>query len=225
MGSNSPNVSGQRATSLPSDGVLEIDVAAAWCWGSHGFDVDFPRDGARAVVFGVLAEVVGQIGPAATDADHDTLALADEATDWILTVDDDDPPADRDRLAALCRLIADDRDPPTIGAVVELLVEVLEEAGYLVIAAEDGPSGLRVLQSGRRIDLLVTDVGLPGGMNGRQIADAARVVRPGLKVIFITGYAENAALGDGHLASGMTIVTKPFELAALVRKVADVLDS
>jgi hypothetical protein len=62
---------------------LEIDVAAAWCWGSHGFDVDFPRDGARAVVFGVLAEVVGQIGPAATDADHDTLALADEADEQL----------------------------------------------------------------------------------------------------------------------------------------------
>ena len=83
MGSNSPNVSGQRATSLPSDGVLEIDVAAAWCWGSHGFDVDFPRDGARPVVFGVLAEVVGKICPTAADADHDTLALADKADEEL----------------------------------------------------------------------------------------------------------------------------------------------
>jgi hypothetical protein len=79
MGSDSPNVSRQRATSLPSYGVLEIDVAAAWCWGPHSFDVDFPRDGARAVVFGVLAQVVGQVGPAATDTDHHALALADEA--------------------------------------------------------------------------------------------------------------------------------------------------
>ncbi|MEO7246295.1 MAG: PAS domain-containing protein, partial [Rubrivivax sp.] len=106
-----------------------------------------------------------------------------------------------------------------------LLVEVLEEAGYRVIAAEDGPSGLAVLQSDQRVDLLITDVGLPGGMNGRQVADAARIWRPELKVMFITGYAENAAVGNGYLAPGMTVVTKPFELATLVRKAVEVLDS
>ncbi len=100
---------------------------------------------------------------------------------------------------------------------------MLEEAGYRVIAAEDGPSGLRLLQSERRVDLLVTDVGLPGGMNGRQVADAARVARPDLKVIFITGYAENAVVGNGYLDHGMTVVTKPFELSALMNRVADVL--
>ena len=86
MGSDSPNVSRQRATSLPSYGVLEIDVAAAWCWGPHGFDVDFSGDSSRAVVLGVLAQVVGQVGPAAADADHYALALADEADeelDWF----------------------------------------------------------------------------------------------------------------------------------------------
>lgn len=83
MGSDPPDVSGQRATSLPPDSVLEVDVAAAWCWGPHGFDVDFPRDGARTVVFGVLAQVVGQVGPTAADADHHTLALADEADEEL----------------------------------------------------------------------------------------------------------------------------------------------
>jgi hypothetical protein len=83
MGSDSPNVSRQRATSLPSYGVLEIDVAVAWCWGSHGFDVDFSRDGARAMVLCVLAEVVCQIGPATADADHHTLALSDEADEEL----------------------------------------------------------------------------------------------------------------------------------------------
>ncbi|MDP9096541.1 MAG: PAS domain-containing protein, partial [Pseudomonadota bacterium] len=106
-----------------------------------------------------------------------------------------------------------------------LLVEVLEEAGYRVIAAEDGPSGLAVLQSEQRVDLLITDVGLPGGMNGRQVADAARIWRPELRVIFITGYAENAAVGNGFLAPGMTVVTKPFELARLVRKAVEILDN
>ena len=101
---------------------------------------------------------------------------------------------------------------------------MLEEAGYRVVAADDGPSGLRVLQSPQRVDLLVTDVGLPGGMNGRQVADAARVERRGLKVLFITGYAENAAVGNGHLERGMAVMTKPFEITALVNRVRDMIE-
>ena len=108
-------------------------------------------------------------------------------------------------------------DEPTIRM---LIVEVLKEAGYVAIEAFDGPSGLRVLQSDARVDLLITDVGLPGGLNGRQIADAARVRRPRLKVLFITGYAENAALGNGYLERGMSVVTKPFEMDALARKIS-----
>jgi PAS domain S-box-containing protein len=106
-----------------------------------------------------------------------------------------------------------------------VIVEVLEESGYRVLEAEDGPSGLKILQSEQRIDLLITDVGLPGGMNGRQVADAARVARPGLKILFITGYAENAAVGNGYLEAGMEVLTKPFEMTALANKVSDILDS
>ena len=91
-------------------------------------------------------------------------------------------------------------DEPTVRM---LIVDVLEEAGYHAIEAVDGASGLKVLQSDARIDLLVTDVGLPGGMNGRQVADAGRALRPELKVLFITGYAENAVVGNGHLEPGM----------------------
>ena len=69
-----------------------------------------------------------------------------------------------------------------------LVTEVLQELGYAALEAADAPSGLKVLQSDTSIDLLVTDVGLPGGMNGRQMADAARVTRPELKVLFIRGY-------------------------------------
>ncbi|CAN5703866.1 hypothetical protein BH11PSE3_BH11PSE3_24440 [soil metagenome] len=105
-----------------------------------------------------------------------------------------------------------------------LVVEVLKENGYAAIEAFDGASGLRILQSDARIDLLITDVGLPGGMNGRQVADAARVDRPGLKVLFITGFAENAAIGNGHLSPGMEVVTKPFELSALGHKIRDLID-
>jgi CheY-like chemotaxis protein len=96
---------------------------------------------------------------------------------------------------------------------------VLEELGYAAIEAADSVSGLKVLQSDVRIDLLITDVGLPGGMNGRQMADAARVSRPNLKVLFITGYAENAAVGNGHLEVGMHVLTKPFTLEALTRRI------
>ena len=76
-----------------------------------------------------------------------------------------------------------------------------------------------MLQSGARLDLLITDVGLPGGMNGRQLADAARQLRPGLRVLFITGYAENAAVGNGHLEPGMHVLTKPFSMERLASRV------
>jgi PAS domain S-box-containing protein len=104
-----------------------------------------------------------------------------------------------------------------------LAVEQLEELGYAVIEAEDGPAAMRILNSARRISLLITDVGLPGGMNGRQVADAARVSRPGLEVLFITGYAENAVLNHGHLDQGMHVLTKPFQMDAFARRVKDLI--
>jgi CheY-like chemotaxis protein len=111
-------------------------------------------------------------------------------------------------------------------AVVRLLVvEVLEELGYVPLEAVDAASGLRVLRSAARIDLLVTDVGLPGGMNGRQLADAARQIRPGLKVLFITGYAQNAAIGNGILEPGMAMLSKPFALDALGAKIHKMIDN
>ncbi len=106
-----------------------------------------------------------------------------------------------------------------------LVAEVLAEAGYKVIEARDGASAMEVLQSDTRVDLLVTDVGLPGGMNGRQVADAARTLMPGLKVIFITGFAENAVIGGGQLGSGMEILAKPFAMSTLARKVREMIEA
>ena len=117
-------------------------------------------------------------------------------------------------------LVVDD-DP----AVRMLVAEVLEDLGYAVVEAADGPSALKVLQSDRRIDLLVSDVGLPGGMNGRQVADAGRGMRPGLKVLFITGYAENAVVGNGHLESGMHVLTKPFAMETLASRIKVIITS
>ena len=115
-------------------------------------------------------------------------------------------------------LIVDDEP-----SVRMLVTEVLEDLGYTAIEAADGPAGLKVLQSNVRIDLLVTDVGLPGGMNGRQVADAGRAVRPGLKVLFITGYAENAIVGSGQLEPGMQVLTKPFVMETLASRIRDLI--
>jgi PAS domain S-box-containing protein len=105
-----------------------------------------------------------------------------------------------------------------------LVAETLRELGYAAILAEDGPSAVRILQSDARIDLLITDVGLPG-LNGRQVADAGRAKRPGLRVLFITGYAHNAAIGNGAaLEPGMQIITKPFALEALGAKVREMIE-
>jgi len=106
-----------------------------------------------------------------------------------------------------------------------LITDVLSDTGYSVLEASDGPAGLRVLQSAARIDLLITDVGLPGGMNGRQVADAARTLRPDLKVLFITGYAENALMGNGHLEKGMHVLAKPFEVERLAIKIRELVKS
>lgn len=108
-------------------------------------------------------------------------------------------------------------------AVRMLVTEILGELGYAAIEAGDGPEALVVLQSDARIDLLVTDVGLPGGMNGRQVADAARAARPGIPVLFITGFAENAVVGDGPLDAGMELVTKPFSMEALAARIRDMI--
>ena len=106
-------------------------------------------------------------------------------------------------------------DEPVVRAVI---LEMLDEQGYRTLEAVDGPSGLQILQGNEQIDLLVTDVGLPG-MNGRQLADQARETRPGLKILFITGYAESVAIADGFLQPGMEMITKPFDLDNLSRRV------
>ena len=103
------------------------------------------------------------------------------------------------------------------------MCEALRDQGYSISEAADGPTGIRMLQSMKEIDLLVTDVGLPGGMNGRQVADVARSLIPGLKVLFVTGYAENAAVGGEHLELGMAVMIKPFAMTSLAMKVRDML--
>jgi CheY-like chemotaxis protein len=115
-------------------------------------------------------------------------------------------------------LIVDDEP-----SVRMLITEVLGELGYTAIEAADGASALQVLRSDTRIDLLVTDVGLPGGMNGRQLADFGRTARPALKILFITGYAEKAAMGSSGLDERMAILTKPFAMEGLAGRIKELL--
>jgi signal transduction histidine kinase len=109
-------------------------------------------------------------------------------------------------------------------AVRLLITEVLEELGYDVLLAHDGAEALTILQSKAVIDLLISDVGLPGAINGRQVADAARSLRPTLNVLFVTGYAENAVLGEGALEPGMHVLTKPFSIPALTGWIGRLLE-
>ncbi|MEO5733488.1 MAG: PAS domain-containing protein [Rubrivivax sp.] len=116
--------------------------------------------------------------------------------------------------AAATVLLVDDEE-----AVRTLLAEVLTELGHRVLEASDGSEALAQLQKPERIDLLITDVGLRGNINGRQVADAARGTRPDLQVLFITGYAESAVFSHGHVNKGMNVMTKPFHLDDLATRV------
>jgi signal transduction histidine kinase/CheY-like chemotaxis protein len=140
------------------------------------------------------------LGEAESDDDVESMTSAPRSSDHetILVVDDE----------PLVRMVA---------------VEILEELGYHVLEAGDGPTAVKIMNGGHTIDLLITDVGLPGGMNGRQLADGLRVDRPDLKVLFVTGYAENAVLNHGHLDHGMHVMTKPFLSDAFARRVRDLL--
>ncbi|MEA9490505.1 response regulator [Xanthomonas campestris] len=127
------------------------------------------------------------------------------------------PPANAPRGRSQRILLVDDTD------VVRMMVsEVLSDAGYHVIEAENADGALAQLRADAQIDMVVSDVGLPG-MNGRDMADVARDLRPGLPILFITGYAENAATRQEFLAEGMALLPKPFSLNDLLNTVSRML--
>jgi PAS domain S-box-containing protein len=103
-----------------------------------------------------------------------------------------------------------------------LVVEVLRELGYVAFQAANGAAGLELIKSSQPIDLLITDVGLPG-LDGRQVAEIAREHRPGLRVLFVTGYAANAAVRSNFLAPGMEMISKPFAMKELSEKISEML--
>jgi CheY-like chemotaxis protein len=116
-------------------------------------------------------------------------------------------------------VVEDDADVRTYSC------DTLRDLGYTVVEAENGRAGLRALQSNPAIRILFTDIGLPGGMNGRQLSEEARKLRPDLKVLFTTGYARNAIVHEGRLDPGVELITKPFTQSALATKLRDIIDA
>ena len=121
----------------------------------------------------------------------------------------------------------DDRTPLGAVLVVEdemlvqmLILDVVSDLGREALDAADGPSALRILESDASIDLIITDIGLPG-LDGRRLVEAARRLRPGLKVLFVTGHGETVQLAD--LAGGVDVIGKPFALDDLSGKITTML--
>jgi CheY-like chemotaxis protein len=132
---------------------------------------------------------------------------------------------------------ADDRAPPPRSQTSEMILvveddegvrshtlESLCDLGYRTLDAGNGRTALQLLRDNPDIQLLFTDVVLPDGMNGQQLAEEARRQRPDLKVLMTTGYARNAILHHGKVDPGVQLITKPFSFAALAAKVRSVLD-
>jgi len=109
-------------------------------------------------------------------------------------------------------------------AVRMLIADILESLGYDLLEAVDGPSAVKILEKKPAISLLVTDVGLPG-MNGRQVAEFAREKIPGLKVLFVSGYAEQAQSRSDFLAPGMDMISKPFVIDHFASKVREMIET
>ena len=173
-----------------------------------------------SMIYGFARQSGGQVRIYSEVGDGTTMCIyLPRYADKIPIDEEDESPATFEAVGEGEVVLVIDDDP----TIRMLIAEVLADSGYAVIEAPDGAAGLKVLESNARIDLLITDVGLPGGMNGRQVADAARVHRPGLKVLFITGYAENAVIAKGRLEQGMFVITKPFQMELLARRIREIV--
>ena len=173
-----------------------------------------------SMVYGFAKQSQGQVRLYSELGDGTTVNLYLPRHRGPAEVEDEEPRLEHAPRAGAGETVLIVDDEPSIRMLV---TDVLEELGYAAIEAADTTSGMKVLRSDVRIDLLITDVGLPGGMNGRQMAEAARETRPKLKVLFITGYAENAAISNGRLEPGMHLLTKPFAMDRLASRIKSII--
>ena len=125
----------------------------------------------------------------------------------------------RGRKSETILVVEDDDDVRTYSS------ESLRELGYTVLEAQNARTALQMLDRHPEVAVIFTDIGLPGGMNGRQLCEEARKLRPTLKVLFTSGYARNAIVHDGRLDPGVELLTKPFTQAALGEKLRDIIDA
>ncbi|WP_277967704.1 PAS domain-containing protein [Sphingomonas echinoides] len=169
-----------------------------------------------SMIYGFVHQSGGQVRITSEIGRGTTMWLYLPRSDEVASADLEDQVAPNAIGASSGKTVLVVDDEPDVRALV---VDTLTDLGHSVLEAGDGPSALTLLHSTDVIDLMITDVGLPKGMNGRQVADAARLARPDLKILFITGYAENAAVGNGHLDPGMHILTKPFGMDVLSARI------
>ncbi|TFW04955.1 PAS domain S-box protein [Oxalobacteraceae bacterium OM1] len=169
-----------------------------------------------SMVFGFMQQSGGFVAIDSTPAVGTTVTLYLPYHDGPAAEESDTPrgaPLRRPQGAGNVLLVDDDQ------ALRKVLAESLEDAGYSVLQAADGPRGLALLQSSMKIDLMVTDFGLPSGMNGLQLIEAARAFRPAMATLLITGYAERIAARTGQAAVEADIMAKPFSLDAFLARV------
>lgn len=172
-----------------------------------------------SMVYGFARQSAGQISIASVVGSGTAVSIFLPRYDGPGELDDETPAPTKRFAGIAANLLVVDDDV----TIRNMLRETLEADGHVVWAVADGVSALSRLRMEGTIDVLITDVGLPGGLNGRQLADAARAVRPKLKILFITGYAEQAVMGEGDLDEGMHILVKPFRLDVLTARVTHML--
>lgn len=172
-----------------------------------------------SMVHGFVRQSGGQVDVHSTEGVGTTMKLILPRFEGVL----DEPIVNLNqcdlRNESVGRLLVVDDEP-----IVRMsIVEALREAGYEVAEADDGTSALHAIRSGGQFDLLITDVGLPGALNGRQVSDAAREADPDLRVLFVTGFAEASVLKGGFLTPTTAVMTKPFDIQGLLDKVAGMI--
>ncbi|WP_205686771.1 PAS domain-containing sensor histidine kinase [Caulobacter flavus] len=170
-----------------------------------------------SMVYGFARQSGGSVRIQSRVGEGTSVKIYLPAADGAVEPKAEDQPADFARGEGQTVLLVEDE------SAVRLLVrEVLEDLGYRAVEASDPQSAIAILNSQSAIDLLISDVGLPG-MNGRQLAEVARDRRPDLPILFITGYAENAAIRAGFLGSNMAMIGKPFALDTLAAKIGEMM--
>jgi len=225
FGYTSDEIVGRRVTLLhtKADNLLgkpETALGDALQWGRH--DATGPmlrKDGSRLqgrLILRPLSDSwqrhVG-FGLFAYDAEADTKPVV--AREPEVPVAAVASPAARAKI-----LVVDDNS-----GILEEATEQLTRLGYEVVSASSGVEALAVLERGERVDLLFTDVVMPGDIAGRELADKAAELRPGLKVLFASGYFEGALVSKGALETDVQFIAKPYRMKALAQKVEEVLGS